>query len=45
MAKCLKKDKWIICHVKDNTLLDRREYKTIDDAIEVIKNILDLVLY
>lgn len=41
MAKCLKKDKWIICHIKGETLLDCREYENLDDAIEVIKSIMN----
>ncbi len=40
MAKCLTKNKWIICHFEEDKLVDCREYKSLDDAIEVVKLIL-----
>ncbi len=40
MAKYLTKNKWIICHVEGDKLVDCREYKSLDDAIEVVKLIL-----
>ncbi len=40
MAKCLTKNKWIIGHVEEDKFIDCREYKSLDDAIEVIKLIL-----
>ena len=40
MAKCLTKNNWIICHIEEDKLIDCREYKSLEDAIEVVKLIL-----
>lgn len=40
LGRCLKKDKWIICHIKDNNLTDCKVYDTLDDAIEVMSELL-----